>query len=53
MTDVAGQTDCPTPQSTGPAQETAQAGYFERVCQAWHRACRVQVPMPGIGGAEG
>ena len=28
MTDVAGQTDGPTPQSTGPAQETAQAGYF-------------------------
>jgi hypothetical protein len=25
----------------------------QRVCQAWHRTRRVQVPMPGIGGAEG
>ena len=24
-----------------------------RVCQAWHRASRVEIPMPGIGGAEG
>ena len=29
------------------------APYVEHVCQAWHRTNRVQVPMPGIGEAEG
>jgi hypothetical protein len=24
-----------------------------RVCQAWHRANGVQVPVPGLSGAEG
>ena len=29
------------------------AGYAERVCRAWHRAYGVEVPMPGVRGAEG
>ena len=24
-----------------------------RVCRAWHRASRVEVPIPGVSGAEG
>jgi len=30
-----------------------KAGDFRRVCRAWHRANRVQVPVPGVRGAEG
>ena len=26
---------------------------YQRVCQAWHRANGVQVPVPGLSGAEG
>jgi hypothetical protein len=26
---------------------------LHRVCQAWHRACGVEVPTPGVRGAEG
>ena len=49
--------DCMTPNK--PIQRTVQqrrccpAADGQRVCQAWHRTSRVQVPMPGIGGAEG
>jgi hypothetical protein len=26
---------------------------LSRVCQAWHRANGVEVPVPGMSGAEG
>jgi hypothetical protein len=29
------------------------AAHRERVCQAWHRTHGVEVPVPGISGAEG
>jgi len=29
------------------------AADFRRVCRAWHRASRVEVPIPGVSGAEG
>jgi hypothetical protein len=31
----------------------AAAAHPPRVCQAWHRAHGVEVPVPGIRGAEG
>jgi hypothetical protein len=36
-----------------PLRRLLPAGDCCRVCQAWHRACGVQVPTPGIRGAEG
>ena len=30
-----------------------QTGYPKRVCRAWHRTNRVEVPVPGVRGAEG
>ena len=29
------------------------AAHRQRVCQAWHRACGVEVPTPGVRGAAG
>jgi len=34
------------------ASETSQSR-LARVCRAWHRTCGVEVPTPGIRGAEG
>ena len=35
------------------ADAVNRAAQFERVCRAWHRANGVQVPVPGVRGAEG
>jgi hypothetical protein len=42
-----------TTRSTRTRAKTARAGYRERVRRAWRRTIGVQVPEPGIGGAEG
>jgi len=36
-----------------PLRVVTPAGYSSRVCRAWHVACGVEVPAPGIGEAEG
>jgi hypothetical protein len=35
------------------ADAVNRAAQLWRVCQAWHRAHGVEVPVPGIRGAEG
>ena len=43
----------PNPPVVGATRRKRRAPEPERACQAWHRTSRVQVPAPGIGGAEG
>jgi hypothetical protein len=38
---------------TAGSHSLAAAGQRGRVCQAWHRTNGVQVPVPGVSGAEG
>ncbi len=41
------------PITSGRSRRPRAAADPGRVCRAWHVTCGVEVPMPGVSGAEG